>query len=120
MNPLRDRVKEWILAQGGVQQGLREGLRRFFPIGNVYEISEDAEGNSVMKALTPEEWQAKEAAHDAKEDRKHESVANRVEQYELNLERIRVICQQEGSLQEVATLITEGMPPQLRQPISPS
>jgi hypothetical protein len=120
LNPLRDRVKEWILAQGGVQQGLREGLRRFFPIGKAYQISEDAEGHSLVKELTPAEWRAKEAARDAEEGRKHDSVANRVEQYELNLARIRVICEQEGSLQEVATLITEGMPPQLRQPVSPS
>jgi hypothetical protein len=44
-------------------------------------------------------------------------VANRVDQYELNLERIRVISRQNGSLQEIATLITNGLPPQVTIPI---
>jgi hypothetical protein len=45
-------------------------------------------------------------------------VVQRVEQYELNLERIRVICRQGGALQEVATVITDGLPPQMTKPMS--
>ena len=93
---------------------MREGIRRFFPDLKHYSMGADAEGNQHMEEMDEEDL----AAYDAEQNRQHESVANRVEQYELNLERIRVICQQQGSLQEVAALITDGMPPQVTRPIN--
>lgn len=112
--PLRDIVKQWIVAQGEMQQKMREGIRPFFPDLKPYQVGEDQDGNTVMAEMTPEN----QAAYDAQQDRQHESMAQRVEQYELNLDRIRVICRQRGSLQEVATLITEGLPPQVTRPIT--
>jgi hypothetical protein len=93
---------------------MREGIRQFFPDLKAYQVGEDTDGNTVMAEMTPDDH----AAYDAEQNRQHESVANRVEQYELNLERIRVICRQGGSLQEVAMLITEGLPPQVTRPIT--
>jgi hypothetical protein len=112
--PLRLLVKEWIVQQGGLQQAMREGIRQFFPDLKHYNIGVDTEGNQHMEEMDEEDF----AAYDAEQKRQHESVVNRVEQYELNLERIRVICRQQGSLPEVAALITEGMPPQVTRPIT--
>jgi len=112
--PLRDLVKDWIVAQGEMQKTMREGIRQFFPDLKTYHIGEDQDGNRVMAEMTPED----QAAYDAQQNRQHESVAQRVEKYELNLDRIRVICRQGGSLQEVATLITEGLPLQVTRPIT--
>jgi hypothetical protein len=111
---LRDIVKQWIVAQGDMQQKMRVGIRQFFPDLKTYQVGEDQDGNTVMAEMTREDH----AAYDAQQNRQHESVAQRVEQYELNLVRIRVICHQGGSLQEVATLITEGLPPQVTRPIT--
>lgn len=110
---LRDMVKDWINAQGEMQPKMREGLRQFFPDLKTYKIGEDQHGNTVMAEMTADD----QLAYAAPENRQHQSVANRVDQCELNLERVRVICQQDGSLQEIATLITEGLPPQVLGPI---
>jgi hypothetical protein len=103
--PLRDAVKDWIVAQGELQQKMRQGFRRFFPDVKAYRMGEDKDGNQVMAEMTRED----QVAYDTKQTRQHESVASRVEQYELNLERIRVICRQGGSLHEVAAMIAEGL-----------
>jgi hypothetical protein len=104
----------WIVAQGAMQQKLREGFRQFFPDLKAHKIGEDQDGNTIMAEMTPED----QATYDAEQNRQHESVVQRVEQYELNLERIRVICRQGGALQEVATVITDGLPPQMTKPMS--
>jgi hypothetical protein len=112
--PLRGMVKAWIVEQGELQQKMREGFRRYFPEVQTYPIGEDAEGNRVMVEMTP----ADHVAYDAEQHRQHESVAPRIDQYEINLERIRVLCQQQGDLAEVSYLIREGMPPQVRRPFT--
>jgi hypothetical protein len=112
--PLREIAKAWIIAQGEMQQKMHAGFRQFFADAKTYQVGEDEDGNTVMAEMTPEA----QAASDAEQNRQHESMAQRVDQYELNLDRIRVICQQGGSLQETATLITEGLPPQVNRPIS--
>jgi hypothetical protein len=114
--PLRAMVKDFIVAQGPMPQKMREGLRMFFPDLKTYKVREDQDGHTVMAEMTPDD----QAVYDAEQIRQHASVAQRVEQYELNLQRIRLICQQQGLLTEIITLITEGMPPQIRQPISSS
>jgi hypothetical protein len=80
--PLREVVKQWIVAQGEMQKTMREGLRQFFPDLKSYHIGEDQDGNRVMAEMTPED----QAAYDAQQNRQHESLAQWVEQYELNLD----------------------------------
>jgi hypothetical protein len=114
--PLREEVKQWIVAQLPLHRNLREmmwGPGGIF--GGATFVSYDLD---EQRPLSEEETKAKMAAHDAAEDRAHESMALRVEQYELNLRRIRTICEQRGDLQEVAHVIREGLPPQVKPPMT--
>ena len=118
INPLRPLVKDWIAGQMEVQQGVRAALDQFFEGVTFMTPGVDDEGHEAMIEMSPEEFRTQRAPQDAKEDRANESVANRIDQYELNLERILVICQQLGDLQEVAHILIEGMPPQVTRPMT--
>jgi hypothetical protein len=52
--PLREIVKDWIMAQPEMQQKMREGFRQFFPDVKAYQVGEDKDGNQVMAEMTPE------------------------------------------------------------------
>jgi hypothetical protein len=116
LRPFRDEVRTWIEAQLPLQRGLREALlgpQGLFKPGPVVDLDEG-------RVLSAEEAVARRAQHDAKEDHANESIALRIDQYALKLEHIRRICEAKGDLQTVVTMITEGLPPQLRQLVSPS
>jgi hypothetical protein len=113
---LRPMVKEWIVAQAEMQQTMREGVRRFFPDLKHYHVAEDEEGHKSFVEMTPQD----QAAYDAEQTRQDESVAARVDQYELNLERIRHLCTVRGDFREIVALINDGLSPKIVQDISPS
>jgi hypothetical protein len=68
--------------------------------------------------MNDEDSAAALAAYDARQDIANASMALRVEQYELNLQHIRRICETKGDLQAVVRVIEEGMPPTIRQSTS--
>jgi len=114
-------VRAWIEAQLPLQRGMREriwGEDGIFGGAKLVPYAADEDG--VLHPVSEEDAKAAMAKHDAEEDRANESIALRVDQYALNLEQIRRICQAHGDLQAVVTIITEGLPPQLRQLVSPS
>jgi hypothetical protein len=116
LRPFRDEVQAWIEAQLPLHHDLCEALwgpQGFFGGGPVLDLD-------AGRVLTPDEAATRHAEHAAKEDRAHEAMALRIDQYVLNLEHIHRICQAKGDLQAVVSIITEGLPPQLRQPVSPS
>jgi hypothetical protein len=116
LRPFRDEVRAWIEAQLPLQRGMREALwgpQGLFGGGQVIDLD-------AGRVLTSDEAATRQAEHADKEDRAHEAMALRIDQYVLNLEHIRRICQGKGDLQAVVSIITEGLPPQLRQPINPS
>ncbi len=116
LRPFRAEMRAWIEAQLPLHHDLREALggpQGLFAGGPVLDVD-------AGRVLTPDEAAARQAEHAAKEDRAHEAMALRIDQYALNLEQIRQICQAKGDLQVIVTIITEGLPPQLRQPVSPS
>jgi hypothetical protein len=111
--PLRPLVRDWIAAQAELQATLRSGLQRFFPDATPYQIAEDSEGHHVLVEMSPEE----QAAYETRKVREHESRAQRCDQYELNVAQMRRLCVDQGDLQEIVHLITEGLPRQVRQPV---
>jgi hypothetical protein len=104
LRPLGPIVQAWVRAQLPVQQKLREGLREFFPDLKTYKIGETADGQKVMAEMTDLDRQFS----DAEEDAARAAMAGSVDQYPLNLERIRHICQEKGDLAEVAIIIRAG------------
>jgi hypothetical protein len=121
LRPFREDVRRWIEAQLPMHRGLRDamwGPEGLFGGSTLVGYAVDDDG--VSRRLSDKEINASQAERDAKEDRAHEAMANRIDQYELNLDHIRRICEVQGDLHAVATMITEGFPPQLRQSVSPS
>jgi hypothetical protein len=121
LRPMTDDLKQFIVAQLDLQRSRRAFLHSpDGPLGGVRFVMYDKNEEGVLVPISEEESAAAMAAYDAREDTKNESMGLRVEQYELNLQHIRRICQTRGALTEVVSIIEEGMPPTLRQPLSTS
>jgi hypothetical protein len=112
---LSDFAREWILAQAPYQRQRRAWM---FGPGGVFQgttpVTEAADGASVYRPLPAEEAARLRAARDAQMDRQNESMARRLDQYELNRERLAHLCRVQGDLHEIAAIIDTGMPPQVR------
>jgi hypothetical protein len=121
LSPLSDFARQWILYQEEYQRQRRDlifGPEGLFGGSKIVTYADD--GSGVLKPLSEKDSAAALAAHDAREDRKNASMALRVDQYDLNLERLAYLCRVKGDLQEMAAIIERGMPPQVRPPMVPS
>lgn len=121
LSPLSDFAREWIRYQEHYQRQRRDlvfGPEGLF--GGAKIVMYQDEGSGVLKPMSAEASAAALAAHDAQEDAKNESMGLRLEQYDLNRERLAYLCRVKGDLQEMATIIEHGMPPQVRPEIMPS
>jgi hypothetical protein len=121
LSPLSHFAREWIRYQEPYQRQRRDLL--FGPnglFGGAKIVMYQDNGSGVLKPLSKEDSAAALAAHDAQEDAKNESMVLRLEQYDLNLERLAYLCRVKGDLQEIAAIIEGGMPPQVRPVIMPS
>jgi hypothetical protein len=112
LSPLSNPLQRWIMAQLDLGRGKREAMYRLFDGVDMVKMGAD---DPPERETLMEVW-----AEEDKEDTRNGSMALRVDQYELNLVRIKQICQVQGDLQEVVTLITEGMPPQIGSDMMPS
>jgi hypothetical protein len=109
LHPLRGDVRHWIISQLGLHQGLREATDHLFgDKRKMYEVGVDEDGNDVLVEMSSDEATASNAKHAAEEDCQHESMALQVDQYELNLQRIRQLCVIKGDLQEIASIMGVG------------
>jgi hypothetical protein len=118
LSPLSDVAREWIRYQGSYQRHRRDLL--FGPeglFGSAKIVMYQDDGSGILKPMGEVDAAAARAAHDAQEDATNESMASRVEQYDLNLERLAYLCRVKGDLQEIAAIIESGMPPHVRSPI---
>jgi hypothetical protein len=125
LKPFSEALRGWILYQLQLQRskrnllhgpgGLFEGAKLI-----TYTTVEHDDGTTEMMPLSEEDAAKMWSELDAKEDAEHESMGLRVDQYELNLERIRHLCAVKGDLQEIVAIITDGLPPKIVQDISPS
>jgi len=118
LSPLSDIAREWIRDQEPFQRQRRDLL--FGPeglFGSTEIVMYQDDGSGVLKPMSEADAAAARAAHDAREDATNESMASRVDQYHLNLERLAYLCRVKGDLQEIAAIIESGMPPQIRPPI---
>jgi hypothetical protein len=120
--PLRDVARRWILFQEEYQQQRRNllfGAGGLFGDAQVvmYQEATGADGEAVLMPMSAEASAAAMAQRDAKEDAANESMAQRLDQYELNRERLAYLCTVQGDLQEIAAIIEGGMPPHVRQEI---
>jgi hypothetical protein len=123
--PFSASLRDWILSQWDLQRSRRallHGPEGLFAGAKVQmcRMVEQADGTQAQVPMDAEEAAQVMASRDAKEDTANESIGLRIDQYALNLERMQRICQDHGDLQEIVTIICDGMPPQLRRPVSPS
>ena len=121
LSPLSDFARRWILFQEPYQRQRRELV--FGPEGLVGDstiVLYQDDGSRVLKPMSEEDAATAMTAHDAREDAKNASMALRLDQYDLNLERLAYICTVKGDLQEIAAIIEGGMPPQVRPVMMPS
>jgi hypothetical protein len=121
LEPFSNPLRGWILYQFQMQRRRRElicgpdGL-----LGDAKIVIYGDDGSGVLKPMSDEEASAAMAQQDAKEDAENEAMALRIDQYELNRQRIVHLCEVKGDLQEVAAIIEGGMPPQVRRGIATS
>jgi hypothetical protein len=119
--PMTDELKRFIVAQLDLQRSRRELLHGPDGIlGGAKFVMHTENDEGVLVPMSEEESAAAMAAYEAQEDTKNESMGLRVHQYELNLQHIRRLCETRGALTEVVSIIEDGMPPTLRQPLSQS
>jgi hypothetical protein len=121
LSPLSDFAREWIRYQEGYQRRRRDLL--FGPeglFGGAKMVMYQDDGSGTLKPPSEEDSAAALAAHHAQEDAENESIALRLEQYELNRERLAYLCRVKGDLQEIAAIIEHSMPPQVRPVMMPS
>ncbi len=121
LSPLSDFARQWILYQEEYQRQCRDLM--FGPeglFGGSKIVTYDDDGSDVLKPMSAEDSVAALAAHNAQEDAKNASMALRLDQYDLNLERLAYLCRVKGDLQEIAAIIEGGMPPQVRPSIEVS
>jgi hypothetical protein len=121
LEPFTEGLRSFIVAQGHLQRSRRQaiwGEGGLFGGATIVMHTQDEDG--VLHPMSEEESKDALAMHDADKDRANESMALRVDQYDLNLGHIRRICHERGDLREIVTIINDGLPPTLRQPISPS
>jgi hypothetical protein len=123
--PLSDAARRWILFQEDYQRQRRHFM--FGPGGLfgdaqvvMYQEATGADGEAVLVPMSAEASAAARARRDAQQDAANASVARRLDQYDLNRERLAHLCSVHGDLQEIAAIIEGGMPPQVRQEIVPS
>jgi hypothetical protein len=115
LSPLSDFARQWILYQEEYQRQRRDlmfGPKGLFGGSKIVAYADD--GSGVLKPMSAEDSVAALAAHNAQEDAKNSSMALRLDQYDLNLERLAYLCRVKGDLQEMAAIIENGMPPQVR------
>jgi hypothetical protein len=121
LSPLSDFARRWILFQEPYQRQRRammfgpEGL-----FGGRKVVMYQDNGSGGLKPMSDEDAVAAMAARNALTDAKNASMALRLDQYALNLERLRYLCTVKGDLQEMAAIIETGMPPQVRSTMVPS
>jgi hypothetical protein len=121
IKPLSEPLRGWILLQWEMQRSRRE--RMFGPkglFGGRKIVMYQDDGSGVLTPMSEDDSAAALAAHEARQDAKNESRALRLEQYDLNLQRLADLCRVQGDLQEIAAIIEGGMPPQVRPAIAPS
>jgi hypothetical protein len=114
--PFTDELRSWVIAQLDLQRKRREAL--WGPdglFGGVKRVMYTEQG-----PMDEQESADAIARLEAKEDAENESMGLRVDQYELNLERIRHLCAVKGDLQEIVAIIHDGLPPKIVQDILPS
>jgi hypothetical protein len=117
--PFSAMLRHWITAQVDLQRKRREAMwGKDGLFGNSKLVMYQQDDDGVMRPMTDEESQAAMATRDAKEDTSNQSMAMRVDQYELNLQHIRRICRAKGDLREVAAIINDGLPPTIQQGVS--
>jgi hypothetical protein len=125
LSPLSDFARKWILFQEQYQRQRRDlisGPGGLFGDAKIvmYQEAVSEDGEKVLVPMSDEESAAGIAQRDTQEDAQNESMARRLDQYELNRERPAYLCRIKGDLQEVAAIIEGGMPPQVRPGIATS
>jgi hypothetical protein len=120
--PLSDAARQWILFQEDYQRQRRNlmfGAGGLFGAAQVvmYQEATGADDEVVLVPMSAQASAAAMAQRDAKEDVANESMAQRLDQYELNRERLAYLCTVQGDLQEIAAIIEGGIPPQVRREI---
>ena len=123
--PLSDAARRWIRFQEDYQRQRRQLM--FGPGGLfgdatlvMYQEVTNEDGEAVLVPMHADEVALAKAQRDAHQDATNVSVARRLDQYDLNRERLAHLCRVHGDLQEIAAIIEGGMPPQVRQEIVPS
>jgi hypothetical protein len=122
LTPLSDVARRWILFREEYQRQRRNllfGAGGLFGDAQVvmYQEATDEDDKTVLVPMSAEASAAAMAQRDAKEDAANESMAQRLDQYELNRERLAYLCTVQGDLREIAAIIEGGMPPHVRQEI---
>jgi hypothetical protein len=120
--PLSDGARQWILFQEDYQRHRRNlmfGAGGLFGDAQVvmYHEATGDDGEAVLVPMSAEASAAAMAQRDAQKDAANASVARRLDQYDLNRERLAYLCTVQGDLQEIAAIIEGGMPPQVRREI---
>jgi hypothetical protein len=86
----------------------------------IHDTVERPDGTTAMVPMSEEDAAQAMAQHHAKDDAANESMAMRIDQYALNFERSRHLCEAKGDLQDIAAMIKDGLPPQVRSDLSSS
>jgi hypothetical protein len=123
--PLSDLARQWIVYQEEYQRQRRHLV--FGPGGLfgdatlvMYQEVTSEDGEAVLVPMNADEAATARAQRDAHQDATNASVARRLDQYDLNRERLAHLCRGHGDLQEIAAIIEGGLPPQVRREIVPS
>jgi hypothetical protein len=114
LQPLSADLRSWIAFQAEYHAKREEavfGPGGLFGNGPCLRAVEQGDGTVKLVPMREEEVAASHAQRRAREQAHHESVAARMDQYELNWSLIQRICEQEGSLADIVYIIQEGMPP---------
>jgi hypothetical protein len=115
LSPRSDFSWKWILFQEQYQRARREqvfGSGGLFGGSKIVMYQDD--GLGVLRPVSDEDAATAWAAQDAQEDAHNESLALRLDQYELNRDRLVYLCTVKEDLRDVAAIIEGGMPPQVR------
>jgi hypothetical protein len=111
-------LRRWIVYQQDMQRSRRKLI--FGPdglFGRAKLVRYEHDGSGVLKPVHEEDAGPMWATEDAKEDAKNESMGLRLDQYELNIQRIAQIFAVNGHVGEIAIIIETGVPPQVRTAI---
>jgi hypothetical protein len=114
IQPFSADLRSWIGFQAEYHTKRHQAL--FGPGGlfgdaRMAQAVEQPDGTVTMVPMNDEDKKGAHAAYRAQQQAHCESVAGRIDQYELNLSLIQRICDQQGPLSHVVRIIEDGMPP---------